>query len=119
MLGRIVKRDCPIVVHTALRDVTRIKQGSAHVAMPDHERSRGALFLRKREEMGREIETDIAVECQSVRGPEAVEDRERQQWVFGPFRGYSRRTGKSPLDRECVVADAVVVKPVSHSPIPC
>jgi len=75
MLGRIVKRDCPIVVHTALRDVSRIKQGIAHVAMPDHKRNRGVLFLRKREEIGREIETDIAIECQSVRGPEAVEDK--------------------------------------------
>jgi hypothetical protein len=33
--------------------------------------------------MGREIVTDISVECHKVRDPEAVEDREQQQRVFG------------------------------------
>ena len=31
-----------------------------------------------------------------------------------PFGGYSARTGKSPLERECVVADAVGIEPVSY-----
>ena len=35
-----------------------------------------------------------------------------------PFGGYSARTGKSPLERECVVADTVVVEPVSASIFP-
>src|ERR1700731_193410 len=35
-----------------------------------------------------------------------------------PFGGYSARTGKSPLDRECVVADAVGIEPSLLSKFP-
>ena len=31
-----------------------------------------------------------------------------------PIRSYSPGTGKSPLERECVVADAVSIEPVSY-----
>jgi hypothetical protein len=41
--------------------------------MPNHDRNRGALFLGKHEEIGREIETGIAIKCQKVYGPEAEE----------------------------------------------
>src|SRR6516165_1635968 len=36
-----------------------------------------------------------------------------------PIRGYSAGTGKSPLEGECVVADAVAIEPVSLSKFPC
>jgi hypothetical protein len=50
--------------------------------MPNHERDYRPLLLRERQELRREIANDIAIECQTVRGPEAVEDREQQQRIF-------------------------------------
>jgi hypothetical protein len=66
MLRRVVKRDCLIVVHTAPRNVSSVEQGGAHVAMPYHEWNRGALLLSERQEMGSEINTDIAMKFQNV-----------------------------------------------------
>ncbi len=51
--------------------------------MPNHERDCRPLLLRERQELRREIATDIAIECHMVRGPEGVEDREQQQRIFG------------------------------------
>ena len=58
--------------------------------MPDHQRTRGFLFLGKRQELGGEIATYIAIECHEVCGEETVEDREQQQRVF---RSLSERIG--------------------------
>jgi hypothetical protein len=42
-----------------------------------------SLFAsRQRQELRREIATDIALECQKAREPEGVEDREQQQRIF-------------------------------------
>ena len=51
--------------------------------MPYHERDCRPLLLRESEELRREIATDIAIERHKVRDPEAVEDLEQQQRVFG------------------------------------
>ena len=83
MLGRIVERDRPIEVHPAFRDVSREQQGSAHEAMPDHERSRRSLLLGERQELRRKLARHVAIERDAVRDPEAVEDGEQQQWIFG------------------------------------
>ena len=83
MLGRIVKRDRLIEMRSAFRDVPRTQQGNAHEAMPDHERNRGSLFLGKRQELGRKSRHHIAIECHEVCDPEAVEDGEQQQRIFG------------------------------------
>ena len=50
--------------------------------MPDHQRSRGFLFLSKRQELGGEIATYIAIECHDVCGEDTLENREQQQRVF-------------------------------------
>ena len=42
-----------------------------------------SLFLGERQELRRKLAHHIAIECHEVRGPEAVEDREQQQRVFG------------------------------------
>ena len=47
--------------------------------MPDHER---LLLLGERQELRREITTDVAVERRGGRGPGAVEEVEREQRVF-------------------------------------
>ena len=52
-------------------------------AMPDHERDCRFLLLGKRQELRRKLAQRIAVERDEVRDPEAVEDREQQQRVFG------------------------------------
>ena len=83
MLGGIVKRERLIEVRSALRDVSRSHQGRAHEAMPDHERSCRPLLLGERQELRRELAHQVAVERHEVRDPEAVEDREQQQRVFG------------------------------------
>ena len=75
MLGQIVKRDRLTQVGPAPRDVPGKQQGSS--SMPDHERACSPLFVRKREELRREIATDIAVEGGKVRYPEGVEDRKQ------------------------------------------
>ena len=53
--------------------------------MPDHERDGRPLLLRERQELRREIAHSVAIECHMVRGPEAVEDGEQQQRIFGRF----------------------------------
>ena len=83
MLGRIVKRDRLIEMRSAFRDVSRMQQGHAHEAMPDHERDCRPLLLGERQELRRKLAHHIAVERHIVRDPEAVEDREQQQRVFG------------------------------------
>ena len=51
--------------------------------MPDHERSCRSLLLGERQELRRKLAHNVAVERHDVRDPEAVEDREQQQRVFG------------------------------------
>src|ERR1700722_12978341 len=53
--------------------------------MPDHERDYGPLLLGKRQKLRREFSRHIAVECHNARNPEAVEDREQQQWIVRRF----------------------------------
>jgi hypothetical protein len=77
VLGGVVKCDCSIVMHAALRDVSRVKQGGAHVAMPDHERNRSAPFLGECQEMSCEVETDVGIKGQNVCRPDAEEDGEQ------------------------------------------
>ena len=83
MLRRIVERDRTIEVHSAFCDISRKQQGSAHDAMPDHERTCRPLLLGERQELRRKGARDVAIECYCVRDPEAVEDGEQQQWIFG------------------------------------
>ena len=83
MLGRIVKRHRLIVVRSAFRDVSRFQQGSAHKAMPDHERDCRPLLLSERQELLCKLARQVAIECHIVRDPEAVEDRKQQQGIFG------------------------------------
>ena len=58
-------------------------KADAHDAMPDHQRDRRALLLGERQELRRKLAHDVAVERHVVRDPEAVENREQQQRVFG------------------------------------
>ena len=51
--------------------------------MPDHERDCRPLLLGERQELRRKLARRVAVERDNVRDPEAVEDREQQQRVFG------------------------------------
>ena len=83
MLGRIVKRDRLIEMRPALRDVSRHQQGDTHQAMPDHERDCRPLLLGERQELRRKLAHLVAIERHIVRDPEAIEDREQQQRVFG------------------------------------
>ena len=49
--------------------------------MPDHERRRSPLILGEREELRCELPHHIAFECHAVSDPEAVKDREQEQWI--------------------------------------
>ena len=51
--------------------------------MSDHERHCRPLLLGERQELRRKLAHHIAIECHIVRDPDAVEDREQQQRVFG------------------------------------
>ena len=112
MLGRIVKRDRPIEMRSAFRDVSRKQQGNAHEAMPDHERDCRALFLGERQELRRKIAHHVAIERHEVRDPEAIEDREQQQRVFGRL---SERF--SLLDQQTRLLRQPPWFPVRHNPL--
>ena len=51
--------------------------------MPDHERASRPLLLGERQELCCKLERHVAIECDKVGDPEAIEDREQQQRVFG------------------------------------
>ena len=51
--------------------------------MPDHQRDGRPLLLGERQELRRKLAHRVAIERDIVRDPEAVEDREQQQRVFG------------------------------------
>ena len=69
------------------------------MAMCHQKRNRRSLFLGERQELSREIATDIAIERHIVRDPDAIEDRKQQQRVFGRL---SQRFGL--LDKQLVPA---------------
>src|SRR6516165_7715938 len=83
MLGRIIKRDRAIEMRSRIRDVPGRQQGHTHEAMPDHERNGRPLRLRERQELCRKLAYHVALEGDVVRDPEAVENREQQQRIFG------------------------------------
>jgi hypothetical protein len=83
MLGRIVKREALIVVRSTFRDVSCPRQGNTHEAMPDHQRDYRPWLVGQRQELCCKVEHCIAVEPHIARDPEALEDREQQQWIFG------------------------------------
>ena len=62
MLGRIIKRDRVIEMRPSFCDVSRGQQGSAHDAMPDHERDGCSLFLGERQELRRKLAQHVAIE---------------------------------------------------------
>ena len=67
----------------AFRDVSRSHQGSAHEAMANHERDCRSLLLGERQELRCEVAQNVTIKRHIVPDPEAVEDREQQQRVFG------------------------------------
>src|SRR5271170_4259158 len=83
MRSRIIKCERPVVVRPALRQVSRVSQGSTHEAMADHERHCRTLHLGEREELCREFAHCIAVKGHAACGPKTVEDGEQKQLIFG------------------------------------
>ena len=83
MFRRIVEPNRHIAVCTAFPYLPRIQQGPAHDAMPYHERNRRSLLLSECQELRCEITADVAIERVMVGDPEAIENREQNQWVFG------------------------------------
>ena len=51
--------------------------------MSNHEREGRPLLFGERKELRRKLAHHVAVERHEVRDPEAVKDREQQQWIFG------------------------------------
>jgi hypothetical protein len=51
--------------------------------MGNHERNSRCLFLRERQELARKLAHIVTVESRDIRDPQAIEDREQQQWIFG------------------------------------
>jgi len=83
MHSRIIKRDCTIIVRSTLREVSRHQQGVTHNAVPYHERNSRPLLLGQRQELLCKLARQVAVERQAAGEPEAVENGEQQQRVFG------------------------------------
>ena len=50
--------------------------------MPDHWRSRRALFFRQRQEFDGKLAHHVAVERDNVCGPGAIESGKQQEWIF-------------------------------------
>jgi hypothetical protein len=72
MRDRIVKRDRLIEMRPTFRDTSSNQQGSAHQAMPDHERNGRPLLLSERHELPGKAAHSIAIEGYKVRGPGAI-----------------------------------------------
>jgi hypothetical protein len=51
--------------------------------MPDHERDRRPLLLSERQKLRRKAAYYVAAERHIVCDPKGVEDREKQQGIFG------------------------------------
>src|SRR3974377_1979147 len=83
MWGRIVKPDRLIVVRPTFLDVSCTHQGSAHQAVPNHERNRRSLLFGELQELRCEVAQSSAAECHIVPDPETVNDREQEQRIFG------------------------------------
>ena len=64
--------------------------------MPDHKRTARLLFLGEGKELCRQRSHGVAIECHIVRSPQAVENREQKQRVFGRltqrFRSFNVKT---------------------------
>ena len=61
---------------SAFNEVSRTQSRIAHDAMPDHEAESVALLpLGQRQELRRKLAHRVAIECNNVCDPEAVEDR--------------------------------------------
>src|ERR1700730_11330301 len=93
MLGRIVKRDPAIEMRTGFRDVAREQQGRAHEALGDHDRDRVPLLLGERQEMGREIATNSAIEP----------DNFATQMPYRTENNNSGSSGRSPRASACSI----------------
>ena len=83
MPSRIVQRNPLVVMRPRFRNVARKHQRLTRDAMCDQKRSRRSLLLGQGQELCRELANDFPIERHDVRDPEAVEDQEQQQWVFG------------------------------------
>jgi hypothetical protein len=71
MLDRIVKRDGPIEMSPAFRNVSGHQQGETRHAMPDHERDRRSLFLGECKELRCKLAHLVAVDCHAGGDPDA------------------------------------------------
>ena len=76
MFGRVVEREArsKCAVPSVMSPVT---SGSAHKAMPDHERACRPLLFGEREKLVRKLAHSVAVERHKVCDPKTVEDREQ------------------------------------------
>jgi hypothetical protein len=61
-----------------LDEVTRMQQGRAHYAMPDHERHYRPLLFSKCQELTRNLAYRVTITRNIVRKPKAIKDREQQ-----------------------------------------
>src|SRR5215831_3411384 len=82
MLGRIVERNRSIQMRSPVYDVPCMQQGQAHEAMPHHEWPRRFLLICEGQEFDSKLTHHVTVECDKVRDPKAVKNREQQQWIF-------------------------------------
>src|SRR5262245_31961679 len=73
MLGGIIKRERLIIVGPASRDVSRVRQGDSHEAMPDHERDCCPLLLRERQKLRCKTAYHVAAERHVVCDPKGIE----------------------------------------------
>jgi hypothetical protein len=83
MRGRIVERHCSIEVRSPLREVAHKRQGHAQQAMANYKREGHPLLLGQSKELHRELANHVAIERHKVRDPGAVEERKKQQRIFG------------------------------------
>src|SRR5262245_1452689 len=83
MRGRIVKCERLIVMRSAFSDVPSYRQRITHQAVPDHEWNGLPLLLSERHKLRRKIARQVSVERHKACCPGAIEDREKQQRIFG------------------------------------
>ena len=102
----IIKRNRLIEVGPSLGEVTRKEHGCAHHAVANHEWGCCSLFFGECQEFVCKVAYNITIACYITPNPEAVEDQEQQQRVFGSS---SRPSAFSINRRACSTAFMVLV----------
>ncbi len=97
VLDRVIERHRLIDVPKRFFNIARVQQGNTHVSVPNHQRHRRPLFLRKSEEVRGKLAHHVPSERDEAGNPKSVQKRKEQQWILwrlaNGFRLFNQEAG--------------------------